>query len=154
MTKQMLAYNDDEAFFVRGGIAIPLDAETRETNHGKYLPHDGSEVVVLPPRPWSWWRGPKPRRIVLYPEASAKPFPLAGKVATKPGDLGSADVLNLYGPYMPGVFRRAAQALIAEFEKMRTKDWIVIGLCSGALVLAAIAAVYAWKTYKLVQAAV
>lgn len=133
-----------EEFIVKAGVAIPLSNE-RMTQAGMYMEPTGVEVVTLPPKLTL-----KPRRLALYPVNSIRPFPLSGTAVLPPEAMKPEDFLNLYGPYPPTLLRRAAQGLVAEFEKFRLKDWIVIAAATLGALGAWGAFIYAYKIWKLV----
>jgi len=145
-----MAYNGkDERYVVRGGIAIPIGPDG-VTSTGKVLPHNGGEVIQIPAWPKKWWSG-KPRRIVVYPDGSPRPYPLASPHKLDPEAMKDSDILNLYGPYPPTLLRRAMGNLLAEFEKIRLKDWIVIGIAFLALAASSVGAYYAYQTFKMIR---
>lgn len=82
-------------YIVKQGKATPIKADKITLDLGR-MPPTGSEVLEL-----------GNERIVLYPENSVNPFPLASPHEIKPGDFGPHDLENFLGPYMASLIRRA-----------------------------------------------
>ena len=127
-----------EIFEVKAGKAIPLDAKRLLTVAGRIEPN-AVEVVEIPAK-----LGWGPRRIALYPKGSIRAFPVSGGFNAPPGTFGVEDMKNTFGPYLPSIMRRALRVDDGEWK---LKDWIILGVASGAFLISGVTLYLVWKGF-------
>ena len=127
-----------EIFEVKAGIAKPISAKNLLTQAGRVEP-TAHEIVTLPAK-WAWGQ----RRIALYPKNSIRPFPVSAPIIQLPGTFGVEDMKNTFGPYLPSIMRRALRVDDGEWK---LKDWIILGVASGAFLLSGVTLYLVWKGF-------
>jgi len=108
-------------------VAIKTKLEELTNEHGMKPPRR-DEILTIP----GTWSG-KPRRIVVYPEGSPRPFPLArgDKKLLAPDAYRTSDVENIEGNYWPNMLKRA----FGLAAKMQVKDWVIIAVMALNILL-------------------